>query len=283
MNPSLYDLLNVDESASAAEIRAAWKAAIADLDPSDRRFRAFNQAAETLLDDERRAAYDAELAGAAVEEAPEPEPEPVPVRPKKAKAKPKPEPEPEPDPEPELDPEPEPEPESAASEPASVPTRLLVAAVVRALAAIAATVWIWTRSGDEDKYDAREEAAQQAEGVAEEAVASVLSYDYRHLGDDVATATPYFTDDYADEYRSVIEELGPQAKSAKLVVKGEAVATGIIRSGDDRAEILVFVNQESSRNGVANEPLRMWVTMTMVQDGDGWLIDKMKVDTAAPS
>jgi len=111
----------------------------------------------------------------------------------------------------------------------------------------------------------------------------VLSYDYRHLEDDVATAAPYFTDDYADEYRGVIEELGPQAKSAKLVVQAEAIATGIIRSGDDRAEILVFVNQASSRDGTVNEPLKMWVTMTMVHEGDSWLIDKMKVDTAVPN
>ncbi len=119
--------------------------------------------------------------------------------------------------------------------------------------------------------------------MAEEAIDSVLSYDYRHLDDDVARAAPYFTDDYAAEYRSLIEELGPQAESAKLVVKGSSIATGIIRSGDDRAEILVFVNQESTRAGTENEPLKMWVTLTMVSDGDGWLIDKMKVDTATPS
>ena len=36
--------------ASADEIRAAWKTGIADLDPTDRRFRVLNQAAEVLLD-----------------------------------------------------------------------------------------------------------------------------------------------------------------------------------------------------------------------------------------
>ncbi len=60
--PQLYDLLDVAPNAGAADIRAAWKAAIADLDPSDRRFRAYNQAAELLLDPDRRAAYDAQLA-----------------------------------------------------------------------------------------------------------------------------------------------------------------------------------------------------------------------------
>lgn len=61
MSANLYDLLNVEESASADEIRAAWKLAIADLDPTDRRFRAYNDAAGVLLDAEKRASYDAEL------------------------------------------------------------------------------------------------------------------------------------------------------------------------------------------------------------------------------
>ena len=45
---------------------------IADLDPTDRRFRVYNQAAEVLLDPDRRAAYDAELAGGRASPADEP-------------------------------------------------------------------------------------------------------------------------------------------------------------------------------------------------------------------
>ena len=61
--PSWYDLLGVDQDASSEEIRSAWRAAIADLDPSDRRFRSYNQAAEVLLDPASRSAYDAGLDG----------------------------------------------------------------------------------------------------------------------------------------------------------------------------------------------------------------------------
>lgn len=272
MTPSLYDLLDVDESATAEEIRTAWKAAIADLDPTDRRFRAFNQAAETLLDPKARAAYDAELTGEPTAE----EPEPATVVLEK---------EPEPEPEPDAEPEPEPAPEDLV-EPAPISQRILIAAVVLAVLAVAGTVWIWTRPGahdDPDRFDAREQGAQQAEAVAEDAIAPVLSYDYRRLDDDVARAAPYFTDDYAQDYRGLIEDLAPQAKKDKLVVSAQAVATGLVRSGDDRAEVLVFVDQASSRDGVANDPLRMWVTLTMVSDGDGWLIDKMEVASAVPS
>ncbi len=65
--PGWYDVLDVEPTATTDEIREAWRAAIADLTPSDRRFRLYNQAAEVLLDDEQRAAYDAELAAAAPE------------------------------------------------------------------------------------------------------------------------------------------------------------------------------------------------------------------------
>src|SRR3954447_22204397 len=62
MNASWYDVLDVEPTASGDEVRTAWREAVADLDPTDRRFRVFNQAAEVLLDPAKRAAYDAELA-----------------------------------------------------------------------------------------------------------------------------------------------------------------------------------------------------------------------------
>jgi Mce-associated membrane protein len=61
VSPSWYDVLDVDLGATETEVRSAWKAAIADLEPTDRRFRLLNQAAEVLLDRDRRSAYDAEL------------------------------------------------------------------------------------------------------------------------------------------------------------------------------------------------------------------------------
>ena len=58
---NLYDVLDVEPTSTPDEIRAAWRAAVADLDPTDRRFRVYNQAAEVLLDPARRASYDEEL------------------------------------------------------------------------------------------------------------------------------------------------------------------------------------------------------------------------------
>jgi Mce-associated membrane protein len=271
VNPSLYDLLNVDETATTEEIRAAWKAAIGDLGPTDRRFRAFNQAAETLLDPERRRAYDAELAGAEEPEVAEPEPE--------------------------QEAEPEPEPEAGAEPPPptgkpvaweaaftrTVPRRLLIGAAVLALAAIVGTVWIWTRpgaSGDVDRYEKREQAAQKAEAAAQEAVGPVLSFDYRGgLEDDAENASPYLTDEYASERSSLMEELAPSAREGEVVVTAEPIATGITRSGEDRAEILVYVDQRTERKDV-EEPftLKQWVRADMVHEDGRWLVDDLRIE-----
>ena len=84
MSLSLYDVLDVEPTASDADIRAAWKQAIADLEPADRRFRLLNQAAEVLLDPARRATYDRGLG--APEPSPEPETTPPPPPPPEAPA-----------------------------------------------------------------------------------------------------------------------------------------------------------------------------------------------------
>src|SRR4051794_2418819 len=59
MTDLLYDVLDVEPTATTEEIRTAWRSAVADLDPTERRFRLYNEAAEVLLDRARRARYDA--------------------------------------------------------------------------------------------------------------------------------------------------------------------------------------------------------------------------------
>src|SRR5512145_779925 len=74
MNPTLYDILGVSEDATREEIRKAWRDAADRFEPgeggSTKQFRLFNEAAEVLLDPERRKAYDAQLAGREEKSAP---------------------------------------------------------------------------------------------------------------------------------------------------------------------------------------------------------------------
>ena len=166
MNASWYDLLDVAPDASEAEIRAAWKAAIADLDPTDRRFRVYNQAAEVLLDPKRRAAYDAELAPPSDERRRARDAEAARGRPRQSTPR-------------------RPRRRGAAPDRcrtgaggrvaraglAARPGSRLVTAV-----AVAACAWLWF-AGPSDA--AVEESTRAAQSAAERAVGPILSYDYR--------------------------------------------------------------------------------------------------------
>jgi Mce-associated membrane protein len=260
MNP--YDLLDVDRDASDDEIRAAWKAAIADLSPGDRRFRAYNQAAEVLLDPASRAAYDAELAA----EEPEPEPElaaaaaPVTGRPTPAVAT-----------------------TTTAGTPersgGGVPLWLLIGVAVLAAAMIAATAYVWTRPSDESV----EEATRTAQSAAERAIVPILSYDAATLDEDQEAAHAYMTSDYRkNDYDPLFEVLRDNAPATGTKVEAEVIASGIVRSGEDRVDVLLFVNRPTT-NKQQKEPViyKDQVTVTMEKVGDDWLVDDMVTSPVA--
>ena len=277
MNPSLYDLLNVDPTASDAEIRTAWKAAIADLDPADRRFRAYNQAAEVLLAPEKRAAYDAELAAAEPEPEPEPEPHPVVVTKQSAA-----------DPQPaviaevsgsETWPEPEAEPgEPLAGRRTGVPTWLLLALALLTVALVVATAYVWSRPSD----TAVESATRSAQTAAEAATVAILSYDAATLESDQETAQSFMTSDYRKDYDELFEVIKQNAPATKTKVEVEVISSGIVRSGEDRVSILLFVNRPTT-NKQQPDPViyKDQVTVTMEQVGDEWLVDDMETSPVA--
>ena len=66
-NPTWYDVLGLDRDATPAEIKAAWRHATDRFEPGSGsgQFRMFNDAADVLLDPERRRAYDETLTGTA--------------------------------------------------------------------------------------------------------------------------------------------------------------------------------------------------------------------------
>jgi len=259
VNP--YDLLDVDRDASDDEIRAAWKAAIADLNPGDRRFRAYNQAAEVLLDPASRAAYDAELA------AEEPEPEPAAVA-----APPVP-----------VAPGPTPVAASAPGTPersgGGVPLWLLIGVGVLTLVLLAATAYVWTRPSDEGV----EEATRTAQSAAERAIVPILSYDAATLDEDQDAAHAYMTSDYRkNDYDPLFEVLRDNAPATGTKVEAEVIASGIVRSGEDRVDVLLFVNRPTT-NKQQREPVvyKDQVTVTMEKVGDDWLVDDMVTSPVA--
>ena len=260
--PSLYDLLDVEPGSSSADIRAAWRAAIDGLEPGDRRFRAFNAAAETLLDDERRAAYDAELADA------EPEPElksadsdpglvTVAARPPRP-------------------------PEGSAQPRRLVAGWVLIVLALLTAAAVSTSAWLWWGVPSDASVADSTRAAQAA---AERAIDPVLSYDAATLDQDQAAGAAYLTASYREDYDELYEVIKQNAPRTGTKVAAEVISSGVVRAGPDnpdRVEVLVFVNRPTT-NKTQEEPVvyRDQVTVTMERVGDSWLIDGLKTSPAA--
>ncbi|MDT0183698.1 DnaJ domain-containing protein [Microbacterium sp. ARD31] len=242
--PTWYDLLDVSRDASADEVRTAWKAQIADLEPGDRRFDALNRAAKVLLDPAARASYDASLpaedahAEPVVEEDAPNTPAPV-TRPAAARR--------------------------------DVPTWLLAGLGVLAAGLVAAVVWTWTAGERGDGS-----AARDAQVAAERAVVPVLSYDYEHLDADQEAATALMTGRYKSEYDKLFAVLEDNAPRTQTRVTAEVVASGIVRAADDRVQVLVFVDRPTT-NKLSAEPTvyKDQVTVSMQRVDGQWLVDDL--------
>ncbi|WP_435769978.1 hypothetical protein [Nocardioides sp. SYSU DS0651] len=300
MSLNLYDLLDVEETASAAEIRSAWKAAIADLDPTDRRFRAYNDAAGVLLDPGRREQYDAELAAARAAESPEADDAPADDAGTAGESRASTESEPAADEpkadEPEADEPATDEPEAdepatdepAADDPASAPPRwaLLAAAVGAAVALVVAVALLVQTAGGAsaqeiaERNSRQQRAAVTAEAAAEAMVAPVLSYSYKTMAADLDRIREYMTEEAGEKRAAIWPELTQEAEAQRVVVDATPVGTALTRisSDGDRATVLVFLDQEVTKRGEDPFVLKMWATLSLVRapgDTDRWLLDDL--------
>jgi Mce-associated membrane protein len=249
-NASWYDILDVDPAASADEVRAAWRAAVADLDPTDRRFRVYNQAAEVLLDPATRSAYDAELAA-------------------------------------ELAPEEDSEPDDGGSAPARVALGALrrfggtgppvvpgwvLVALAAALAGTLVVAGVLLAQPSDTAVENDTEAAQAA---AERAIVPLLSYDAQHLDESAAAAQPFMTSSEKSEYDKLFAVIRQNAPRTGTVVNAKYLASGIVRSGTDQVDVFVLVNQVTRNKQHPKVPVvyKNQVTVSMAKVGGEWLVD----------
>lgn len=288
--PSWYDVLGVDPSADADEVRAAWRAGIADLDPSDRRFRSLNQAAEVLLDPESRAAYDASLAEPTASPAAAPAPAASPPaapsasdapvttgkrpragRPRTGRTREAVEAR-------ESSRERTP---AAASRLPLVPAWVLVVVAVLAALGVATATLAWVQAGEpvSDEGGAFvEQSAEEARAAAVRAVVPVLSYDYRTLEEDAAAARSYMTSGYQEEkYDPLFAFVQDNAPNTQTVVQVQVVDSAIVRTGEDRVEVLVFVDRPTT-NRRNTDPVvyKDQATVTMAEVDGQWLVDDLR-------
>ncbi|MBD8870733.1 J domain-containing protein [Nocardioides donggukensis] len=284
MSASWYDVLGVAPDAGSEEIRAAWKASISDLDPTDRRFALYNEAAGVLLDPDRRAAYDAGSVAAAPGAPAAAVDEPAAAEPAVD--------------EPAAD---EPAPDGPAPDQttavgaapaagdrsgrlgrlarrvpraAALPVRALVALAVLVALVLGAATWLQLTTVDSEAVEASLSDAREA---AEAGLPKVFTYDYRFPDRDRDQAARVLTGDLRTDYEDLWDDaIGPNLERTKGTATSEVVGSGAVRtSGEgDRAEILVVLNTVTS-NANQEQQVTLGLTVTMVEREGDWLIEKI--------
>jgi Mce-associated membrane protein len=294
-SPSWYDVLDVDPSAGPEEIRAAWKAGIADLDPTDRRFRVLNQAAEVLLDPQARAEYDEARATTVVEEpaqrASRDQVSETPAEPKldppqdspstdspgfETPARPSPAPQP---------------PRSARTSTTGMPETakatktagatagrvvpVWVLAVLTVVAGVLVGLCVWQLQKPTDASVT--EATRQAVAAAGPAAEAILSFDHRDLEGSQARAHEFMTDSYREEYDRFLEGVvAPNAAETRTTVEATALLSAVVRSGAARVQVLVYVDRaRTNAASTTPEVFRDQVTLTMREVEGEWLVDEV--------
>jgi Mce-associated membrane protein len=298
MNPTLYDVLGVSRDASREEIRKAWRESADRFEPgeggSTKQFRLFNEAAEVLLDPERRKAYDATL-GDEAEDTPEAV-APDKTEPKSPAGKvPGP---PMPGASSAAAPEtvaPTPRPRApwgsptrsttATTAPSSLSSKMLTLLILFGiLAAVAVGLGAWKgsqgwRALQEQKQAERyQEALDTAPAAAESAAAAVLSYDYRSLEADRDAAAKFLSDGYREEYVDTFDKLVVEsATQTKAAVEAQVLASAAMNSGErdpSKVPVLLFVNQTTSSAASAEPSVALnRVRLDMVEVNGTWLVD----------
>jgi Mce-associated membrane protein len=253
MIANFYDLLDVAPDATEAEIRAAWRSAIAELDPADRRFRVYNQTAEVLLDPQRRRAYDGQLAASTeaeerAEERAEPDAEVVADVGER--------------------------PENSVGTRREVPTWALAVLAAMTAVAVAASAWLWFAVPSDASV---EESARAARSAAERAIVPILSYNALHLEEDKKAAQAYMTSDYREKsYDKMFALIEQNAPGTKTIVRTDVIRSGIVRSGADRVQVLLFLDRPTT-NKQTTEPIvyHDQATVTMQRVDGEWLVDDL--------
>jgi Mce-associated membrane protein len=172
--------------------------------------------------------------------------------------------------------------EAAPSRTPSGPRRgrlriVTMVAAVLCVPLVAALVVLLLRESD---AVAEEDARAEALAAAVTAATDVLSFDYRTLDQDVATAQADTTGLFAREYRQTADALKQQAADVRAIVQATPSRPGVISATADEVVILVFVDQASVRQvaGAKRPTTRIdqsRVRMTMTKVGDRWLVSQL--------
>lgn len=149
------------------------------------------------------------------------------------------------------------------------------------VALVAAGVAGWW--GYRDYRDGRiEDAQSDAVAPAGQAAEALLSFRHDSLDSELESEAGLMTDSYAEKFRNIFPEQAKQITSnAQATVESTVLAAGPRSCGDDcsadRAEILVYLDTESTVEGGAPEAKPNRAILVMERENEAWRVAEIEL------
>lgn len=127
-------------------------------------------------------------------------------------------------------------------------------------------------------------STQQAESAAAASVAAatdttiaILAYQSDTVDRDLHAATDRLTGTFRDQYTKLIDEVViPGAKEKRVSASVTIPAAASVSAGENRAEVLVFVNQETKFGDDTPSNSVSSVKVTLQKEDDRWLVSQFE-------
>ncbi|MEO5663257.1 MAG: hypothetical protein ABIR39_08225 [Nocardioides sp.] len=101
----------------------------------------------------------------------------------------------------------------------------------------------------------------------------VLTYHHDTFDQDLEVAAARLTPVFREEYDSAMEQVRANTEKNKISQEATAVSSAIISATEEKAQVLVFINQEtSSAKTKANQLVRNRLVVDLVRDDGDWAI-----------
>ena len=118
-----------------------------------------------------------------------------------------------------------------------------------------------------------EVARTRLQDLAARSAEDVLSYRHDTFDEDVESTSRRLTPEFAAEYAAGMERVRADTLADQIDQRSTAVATGVVSASDARAEVLVFVNQETTAAATgARRVERNRLVVRLERHGGAWTV-----------
>lgn len=173
------------------------------------------------------------------------------------------------------------------------PDRRVLTGVAFAVAAVLVGLAVWFKIEDNEVSAATSNTAlldvartSEVKQAATSAVETLFSYDFTNVAKTQNAAKELLlNDDVRTKYNSLMSEVQRLAPQQKIVVTVKASRSAVIMLDDDRARVMVFVDQTATRtdqNQTSSGSAQLWLELQ--HSGDKWKVTDLDTySTGQPS